>query len=187
MRHPRVQTPHFECAHTTRSRILADLIEGIKRSYALWKVLFAAGHIFERTPLDEEMEILDDLHTHLQTTHIERLLATTMVMCPSCASKQKPPSSISGKKASDENEEHPESPLTDEDDDEECPGSPLMDGSKSPGLPAIYPTQRVPKKLHERHKEIKGARCRPFRKPIAVWQLIPLEPKVFEILPRSWF
>ena len=187
MRHPRVQTPHFECAHTTRSRILADLIEGIKRSYALWKVLFAAGHIFEQTPLDEEMEILDDLHTHLQTTHIERLLATTMVMCPSCASKQKPPSSISGKKASDENEEHPESPLTDEEDDEECPGSPSMDGSKSPGLPEIYPTQRVPKKLHERHKEIKGAHCRPFRKPIAVRQLIPLEPKAFEILPRSRF
>ena len=62
-----------------------------------------------------------------------------------------------------------------------------MDGSQSPGLPEIYPNPKVLKKLREKHKEMKSARCRPSKKPIAVRQLITLEPKAFEILPRSRF
>ena len=66
-----------------------------------------------------------------------------------------------------------------EDVDEERSEPPLTGGS---GLPEVYPVQRVPKHLLERHKEMKGAHCRPSRKPIAIRKLITLEPKAFEIL-----
>ena len=92
LQYPKVKKPHLECAHTTRSRMLADLTESIGRSYILWKTLFATGHTFIQEPSNEETENFDDLHQHLQTAHIERLLAAEMVKCPSCASKRKPPS-----------------------------------------------------------------------------------------------
>ena len=187
MQYPKVKKPHLECAHTTRSRMLADLTESIGRSYILWKTLVATGHTFIQEPSNEETENFDDLHQHFQTAHIERLLAAEMVKCPSCASKRKPPSSTGGMEASDGSEECPESSSTDEEQDDEHLESPLMDGSQSPGLPEIYPNPKVLKKLREKHKEMKSARCRPSKKPIAVRQLITLEPKAFEILPRSRF
>ena len=129
MQYPKVKKPHLECAHTTQSRMLADLTESIGRSYILWKT---------QEPSNEETENFDDLHQHFQTAHIERLLAAEMVKCPSCASKRKPPST-GGKEASDGSEECPESSSTDKEQDDEHLESPLMDGSQSPGLPEIYP------------------------------------------------
>ena len=50
MQYPKVKKPHLECAHTTRSRMLADLTESIGRSYILWKTLVATGHTFIQEP-----------------------------------------------------------------------------------------------------------------------------------------
>ena len=83
MQYPKVKKPHLECAHTTQSRMLADLTESIGRSYILWKTVFATGHTFIQEPSNEETENFDDLHQHFQTAHIERLLAAEMVKCPS--------------------------------------------------------------------------------------------------------
>ena len=51
----------------------------------------------------------------------------------------------------------------------------------------MYQHMTVPKNLRNRHKEMKDAHCRPLRKAMALHQLIPLEPRAFEILPRSRF
>ena len=90
--HPHIKMPHLECAHITRHRMLADLTEGIKSSYKLWKDLCSTGHTFNLEPTDNVIEILVDLHGQLGLAHIERLLATENILCSSCSSKQKPPS-----------------------------------------------------------------------------------------------
>jgi hypothetical protein len=160
--------------------MLADLTEGLERSYGLWKDFIVAGHSFALHPLDEMLEIFDDLHRCLQTPHIERLLAAESVKCRSCVSKWKAPSSTGGMESNEEGEESPEGDEVDEERSE--PPSP-----NASGLPEIYSVRRVPKYLLERHKEMKGACCRPSRKPVAIRKLITLEPKAFEILRRSRF
>jgi hypothetical protein len=114
---------------------------------------------------------------------IERLLAVKSVECSTCASNRKAPSSIDGTKCSEEGDDSSEGEKV----AEECSGPPSTDDSRSPELPEIYLVPRVPKCLQDRHKEMKGACCWPSRKPIAVRQLITLEPKAFEILPRNRF
>lgn len=86
--HPQVKKPRLECAHSTRSRMLLDLTEGIQGSYALWNHLSSSGHLFEFQPTDEIIEIVGDLHRHLGITNIERLLAAQTILCPLCSSQR---------------------------------------------------------------------------------------------------
>ena len=157
--HPHVKMPRLECAHTTRHRMLADLTEGIESSYELWKDLCSTGHTFNLEPTDNVIEILVDLRGQLGLAHIERLLAAENILCSSCSSKRKPPSFS-------------------EDNNTDLESSHRLD---------VYRVTRVPKRLQNRHKEMKRARCRPSKNPMALHKLIPLEPRVFEILSRSRF
>lgn len=166
MQGPEVKMPQIECAHTTRSRMLGELREGLEKSFVVWKDLVAAGHRFIQEPSDEVVAIFDGLSRHLRMAHIERLLATETVLCPACASTRK--------KGTME-EESTESSSTED------------STSTSPGPPKIYADGGVPKALRQKFKEMKSAHCRPSRKPVRLQKLIPLEPQIFEILPRNRF
>lgn len=165
MQHPQVKMPQIECAHTTRSRMLADLMEGLEKSFGIWKELVAVGQTFILEPADDVVGIFDGIGRHLQTAHIERLLATETLLCSLCGSTRKPTM------------------------EEGSPDSSLTDGSVStpPGPPRSYPSGGVPKSLWQKFKEMKNAHCRASRKPVGLQKLIPLEPQIFEILPRNRF
>ena len=51
----------------------------------------------------------------------------------------------------------------------------------------MYQRVTVPKNIWNRHKEMKEAHCSPLREQMTLNQLIPLEPRAFEILPRNRF
>lgn len=85
--HPHVKMPHPDSAHTTRHRMLADLMEGIESSYKPQKDLCSAGHTFNLEPFDNVVEILVNLHEQLRLVYVEILLATENVLCSSHSSK----------------------------------------------------------------------------------------------------
>ena len=137
--------------------MLLDLTEGVQEGCALWNHLFSSSHLFKFQPTDEIIKIIGDLHRHLGIMNIERLLAAQTILCPLCSSQQ------------------------------ECHSSGDEEGDDSMPL-EMYQHMTVPKNIWNRHKEMKEmkvAHCRPLRKPMALNQLIPWEPRAFEILHKK--
>ena len=62
--HPQVKKPHLECAHSSWSRMLLDLTEGIQECYALWNHLSSSNHLFEFQPTDEIIKIVGALRDY---------------------------------------------------------------------------------------------------------------------------
>jgi hypothetical protein len=195
----RVAMPHLECAHTMRSRMLHELLEGLQYSHHAWLILCANGEYYDQHPSDRVLDILDNgPDAYFKTAHMERCLAREAEDCQACTTKHIQSVQVGGHWASGEDEEgddEPEESQDEERDDKEDglepedsqdnePSSQVQDANSPP---TEYPGG-IPTSLRKSHEVLKKARCRPSMKPRTpkeTIQMIELNPQRFEILQRD--